>query len=123
MTGILIVDDEPDMRLLVQTVIESDGSGLRIVGQAASGTEAIRCWRDTRPEVILLDNRMPDMSGLEAAEQILAERPDQSIVLFSAYLDDATVRKAAELGIRACLPKSDLSRIPEAMWKHGPGAA
>ena len=119
MPGVLVVDDESDMRLLVEEVINEANEGLTVVGQAASGQEAIDCWRQTGADVILLDQRMPDMTGLEAAERILAEQPAQSIVLFSAYLDHATVRRASELGIRACLPKSDLARIPEALWKYG----
>jgi YesN/AraC family two-component response regulator len=114
--AILVVDDEYDMRLLVQAVIERANEGLRVVGEATSGEEAIECWRNTSPDVILLDQRMPGMTGLETAEQILAEQPDQDIILFSAFLDDHTVRRASELGIRACLPKGDLSRIPEALW-------
>lgn len=119
MPGVLVVDDESDMRLLVREIIDQANEGLKVVGQAASGREAIDVWRENGADVILLDERMPDMSGLETAERILAERPAQNIILFSAYLDNATVRRASELGIRACLPKSDLARIPEALWKYG----
>ena len=118
--GTLIVDDEADMRLLVRAVIEAANEGLRVVGEATTGEEAIERWRETRPSVILLDERLPGLSGLETAERILAEEPDQSIVLFSAYLDAQTVRRASELGIRACLAKTDVSRIPEALWTHAP---
>jgi len=120
-TGVLVVDDESDMRLLVEAVIEQANEGLTVVGIAANGSEAIECWREVSPDVILLDHRMPDMTGLEAAETILAEQPDQRIILYSAFLDDDTHRKASELGIRACVPKGDLSRIPEALWRYGTG--
>ena len=119
MPGILVVDDESDMRLLVQEIIDRANEGLHVVGQAGSGEEAIDVWRETGADIILLDQRMPGMTGLEAAEQILSEQPEQHIILFSAFLDNATVRRASELGIRACLAKSDLSRIPEALWKYG----
>ena len=119
MAGVLVVDDESDMRLLVEAVIERANDGLTVVGNASSGHEAIERWRETEPDVILLDHRMPDMTGLETAEAILAERPDQRIILFSAFLDDDTHRQAEELGIRACLPKGDLSRVPEALWRFG----
>ena len=71
--------------------------------------------------MILLDHQMPDMTGLEAAEQILAEQPEQRIILFSAYLDADTRATAADLGILACLPKTELARIPEALWRFGTG--
>lgn len=115
MPGVLIVDDESDMRLLVQALIEAANEGLRVVGEASSGSEAIQRWRETDPDVILLDQRMPEMTGIETAEAILAEQPDQRIVLFSAYLDETVVHQASKLGIRACLAKNDLSRVPDAM--------
>jgi len=116
-TGVLVVDDETDMRLLVEAVIERANEGLAVVGLAATGSEAIARWREVGPDVILLDHQMPDMSGLEAAELILAEQPDQRIILFSAFLDADIRAKAAELGILACMPKTELSRIPEALWR------
>lgn len=116
--GVLVVDDEPDMRVLVHAVIDTANQGLRVVGEAASGEEAIRRWREIRPDVILLDHRMPGMSGLEAAERILAEEPEQWIILFSAYLDSATIARAEELGIREWLGKDNVAAIPEALWRY-----
>ena len=116
MTTMLIVDDEMDMRMLVRVVIEMFNHGLTIVGEAADGDEAIRVWRDLDgppvPDVIILDNRMPGLSGLEVAEQILAERPEQIIVLYSAFLDDDVRAQAQEVGISTCVSKEDLDRLP-----------
>ena len=119
MPGVLVVDDESDIRVLIEAVIERANEGLTVVGNATNGYEAIERWRETGPDVILLDQQMPEMSGLQAAEAILAEQPDQRIILYTAYLDDDTHRKASELGIRACVPKGDLSHIPEALWRFG----
>ena len=121
MPGVLVVDDEPDMRVLVEAVIERANEGLAVVGVAANGSEAIECWRETNPDVILLDHRMPDMTGLEAAEAILAEQPDQRIILYSAYIDADTTRRATQLGIRACVSKGDLGALPDALWRYGTG--
>jgi YesN/AraC family two-component response regulator len=120
-TGVLVVDDELDIRLLLEAVIRRANEGLTVVGSAATGLDAIEQWRETEPDVIVLDQQMPDMTGLQAAERILAEQPDQRIILFSAYLDGDTLRRASELGIRACLAKTDLPRIPEALWRCGSG--
>jgi CheY-like chemotaxis protein len=117
--GVLVVDDESDMRLLVEAVIERANEGLTVVGLAATGAEAIARWREISPDVILLDQQMPDMTGLEVAAQILLEQPDQRIILFSAFLDAEIRAKALQLGILACLPKTELSRIPEALWRFG----
>jgi CheY-like chemotaxis protein len=116
-TTILIVDDELDMRMLVRVIIDLANRGWSIVGEAADGVEAVQAWRDLNgppvPDVIVLDNRMPELSGLEAAAQILAERPEQHIVLYSAFLDDAVRREAANLGVRHCVTKDELDRLPE----------
>lgn len=115
MTTLLIVDDELDMRMLVRLVIDMSNNGLSIIGEAADGTEALRVWHDfdePEPDVVLLDNRMPGLSGLEVAERILAERPGQLIVLYSAFLDDEVRARAARMGIAFCASKNELDRLP-----------
>lgn len=122
MTRALIVDDEEDMRFLVRTVIEAYNHGLTISGEAENGEQAIEQWREHRPEVVVLDMRMPGLTGLETAERILAESPDQRIVLFSAYLDPETTEEATRLGVDLCLAKSDYTRLPEELWRLAPPA-
>ena len=121
-TRTLIVDDEEDMRFLVRAVIEAANNGLSVSGEAADGEEALERWREHRPEVVVLDQRMPGMSGLEVAERILAEHPEQRIILFSAYLDDETAAEASRLGVELCLTKSEYGRLPEALWRLEPPA-
>ncbi|HEX4868233.1 MAG TPA: response regulator transcription factor [Acidimicrobiales bacterium] len=117
MTTMLIVDDELDMRMLVRLVIEMANDGLKIVGEAADGPEAIQIWRDLDgppvPDVVILDNRMPGLSGMEVAQRILEERPGQIIVLYSAFLDADVRAQAAEVGIRTCVSKHELDRLPD----------
>ncbi len=112
---ILVVDDEPDMRLLARAVLEA--GGISVVAEAANGPEAVDRLRDLDPPpiptVVLLDNRMPGPSGLEVAAQLLAEAPEQLIVLFSAYLDDEDQRVAAEIGVRCCLSKKQVAELPQ----------
>lgn len=116
MTTMLIVDDELDMRILVRLVIEMATNDLTIVGEAADGTEALSVWRDLDgppvPDVVILDNRMPELTGLEVAKQILDERPGQLFVLYSAFLDDTVRARAAELGIAMCVSKHELEELP-----------
>jgi CheY-like chemotaxis protein len=115
-TTLLIVDDEVDMRILVRMVVQAANDGLTIAGEAVDGSDALRVWRDLDgppvPDVIILDNRMPGLSGLEVAEKILAERPEQLIILYSAFLDDNVRAQAARLGISSCASKQDLERLP-----------
>jgi YesN/AraC family two-component response regulator len=112
---VLIVDDERDMRSLLRMLIDEANHGLKVVGEAEDGVGALQQWRQQRPTVIVLDNRMPGMTGLEIAEEILRHEPEQPIVLFTAYADHVTVATAASLGVQ-CLDKTELSRIPASIW-------
>ena len=116
----LIVDDDDDMRFLVRVLIEAANEGLAVAGEARDADEAVTSWREHQPDVIVLDNRMPGRSGLDVAAEILAERPEQSIILFSAHLDTETLRRAEELGVRECLSKDRYREIPAVLWRHGP---
>jgi two-component system chemotaxis response regulator CheY len=116
-TTILIADDDLDMRTLVRMAIELANDGLEVVGEAADGLEALDVWRDLdgppTPDVIILDNRMPGLTGIEVAQKILAERPDQIVVLYTAFLDKAVQAEAAVVGITACVSKDEHHRLPD----------
>jgi CheY-like chemotaxis protein len=122
MISTLIVDDESDVRALVRLVVEAANEGLTVSGEAADGDEALRQWRAAPPAVIILDNRMPGLTGLEVAEQILAETPDQKIILFSAYLDPDTREAARRVGVHRCLDKTQIAKLPEELWALAPPA-
>jgi len=104
----LIVDDEEDMRFLLFVAINNENRGLRVVGEAADGDGALALRRDLDVDVVVLDERMPGRSGLDTAEAMLAEQPDLPIVLFSAFVDAAMARRAEQIGVRACIRKSDV---------------
>ena len=113
---ILIVDDDPDMRDLVKAAIELDGRH-RVVAEAVDGPDALAKYEELDappiPDVVILDNRMPDMTGLEVAERILTKVPSQQIVLFTAFDDAATLQRAAELGVSQVVSKSNFAQLPE----------
>ena len=113
---VLIVDDEEDMRALVRATIEIANDGLMVAGEAADGDTAVNIVREERPEVVVLDQRMPGASGLDTARRILSEHPDQTIVLFSSYLDPDVTRRAERLGVRVCLAKDDIRQLPDIIW-------
>jgi CheY-like chemotaxis protein len=111
--SVLIVDDEADMRFLVRCVVEE--ADWLVAGEASSGEEAVDRWRELRPDVIVLDHRLPGLTGLEAAALILAEDNAQVIVLFSMVMDGALDRAAINLGVRRCLSKNDLPHLMAAL--------
>jgi two-component system, chemotaxis family, chemotaxis protein CheY len=113
--SIFVVDDEPSMRLLARVYLQR--GGFNVVDEAEDGPQALARFEDLNPppipSVVLLDNRMPGLTGLEVAQQMLAHHPSQVIVLFSAHLDDAIQAQAQEIGIAACVSKKDVSRLSE----------
>ena len=113
---VLVVDDEEDMRALMTATITTANEGLAVAGEASDGDEAVALWREERPEIVVIDQRMPGVTGVEAAERILAEEPGQAILLFTAFVDPDVVAAARRVGIRHCLSKSDIRRLPHALW-------
>ena len=114
---VLIVDDEIDMRLLVRVVLESAKHGIEVVGEAVDGLDAFTVFETLSPpaipDVVVLDNRMPGPSGVEVARQMLDAEPEQHIILFSAFFTPELEAEARELGIAACVSKSDFERLPD----------
>ena len=112
--SVFVVDDEPEMRMLARVFLER--GGFNVVDEAGDGPEALVRFHEFNPppipSVVLLDNRMPGLTGLEVAEQMLSQHPDQLIVLFSAHLDDAVQEQARAIGITACVSKMEASKLP-----------
>ena len=114
---VLVVDDQPDLRLLVRMLITAANNGLHCASEVGSGEEAV-AWFDQScgneeqmPTVVVLDQMMPGLTGIETARRILARRPSQRIVLFSAYLDDSLRHLARSVGIKACIDKRDFDLV------------
>ncbi len=110
---VLVVDDEPDMRDLARMLLEIDG--LAVV-EAGDGAEALEQYFAMAPPpvpaVVVLDSRMPGLTGLEVAESMLAKNPAQVIVMFSAYLDRNLEAAARDIGVRECISKVDARHLP-----------
>lgn len=109
----MIVDDQEDVRLLLRLIIQRANDGLKVSGEAAGGTEALARLDDNDPVVIVLDQMMPDMNGLETAVQIRSRRPHQIIILCSAYLDDDVIAQAKAVGVQFCLGKEEVRLLPD----------
>ena len=104
---VLIVDDEPDMRLLLTSLLGLD-QRFEVAGEAADGAEGLQAYERLRPDVVVLDQRMPVMPGIEIARRILADHPDQAIVLLSAYVEESLREEALALGVRRVIGKQEI---------------
>jgi AmiR/NasT family two-component response regulator len=99
---VLIADDEAVIRLGLRTILEEMGH--QVVGMAADGPSAVKLAAKEQPDLAILDIKMPDMDGLEAAEAITAKRRIP-ILMLTAYSDRELVERAAKLAVLAYLVK------------------
>lgn len=102
---ILTVDDHQLLREGIAAVLDGQGD-MTIVGQAGNGHEAIESFRRLRPDVTLMDLRMPDMSGLEAILAIRKEFPQARIIVLTTYAGDAQAAAALKAGASGYLLKN-----------------
>ena len=102
---LLLVDDHPVVRKGTRDLLDTEHD-FQVVGEAASGEEAILRARELAPDVILMDVSMPGMNGIEATKQIKAERPAQNVLVLTSYDDDAYVFALLEAGAAGYLLKN-----------------
>jgi DNA-binding NarL/FixJ family response regulator len=119
----LIVDDEEDLRLLLRLAIERRNEGLVVAGEAAAGDEALLKLDELDPKVVVLDQMMPGMDGLETARRILERRPEQLIVLYSALMDAELEAQATAIGIAGCMRKGKAKELADFVHALADGAA
>lgn len=102
---ILTVDDHPLLREGIAAVLASQ-EDMVVAGQASDGREAVESFRRLRPDITLMDLRMPDMSGLEAIAAIRAEFPGARIIVLTTYAGDAQAAAALKAGAAGYLLKN-----------------
>ncbi|MBB2909949.1 DNA-binding NarL/FixJ family response regulator [Streptosporangium becharense] len=108
MLRVMIVDDHPVVREGLRGMLEAD-PGITVVGEAASGDEAVVRAGDLTPDVILMDLRMPGGDGVSAVSRILVNRPGSRVIVLTTYETDADIVRAVEAGAAGYLLK-DTSR-------------
>ena len=102
---VLSVDDHPLLREGIAAVVNSQ-EDMEIVAQAGSAREALQLFRQHRPDVTLMDLRMPDMSGIDALGAILAEFPDARVVMLTTFEGDVEIQRSLAAGARGYLLKN-----------------
>ena len=114
---VLCVDDYPLVREAIRMMIELQPD-MVLVGEASDGADAIRKFMQHRPDVTLMDLRLPDMSGIEALMAIRAESPAARIIILTTFDGTAEIQRALDAGACAYLLKSIPSKdLAEAIRK------
>jgi DNA-binding NarL/FixJ family response regulator len=101
---ILIVDDHPVTREGLHSALDLE-DGVEVIGEAASGEEAVTSAGDLRPEVVFMDVRMPGMGGIEATRAIKQASPDTKVILFTVDESRASISEAIQAGVSGYLLK------------------
>jgi two-component system, NarL family, invasion response regulator UvrY len=109
MTRILIVEDHDLVRTGLRNILD-DVSGFEVVGEAATGEDAIRKSRDLTPDVILMDVELPGLSGLETTERILKVQPEIRVVVLTAHSEPPLPARLLDIGASGYLTKACDSR-------------
>ncbi|HEX4904587.1 MAG TPA: response regulator [Acidimicrobiales bacterium] len=100
---VMLIDDVDHVRRMLRNMLDLDG--FTVVAEAASGAAAIAEIADADPDVVVIDYSMPDMDGIETARQIRAARPDQVMIMYTAYLQPEVEARAREVGVALVLGK------------------
>jgi DNA-binding NarL/FixJ family response regulator len=104
---IMLVDDSALVRSGIRTVLNAHGADVptTVIGEAATAEAAVSGARQLKPDVVLLDIRLPDGSGLEACRQILKERPETQVLVLTSFSNDNLVYEAVIAGAKGYLMK------------------
>jgi DNA-binding NarL/FixJ family response regulator len=103
--AVLLVDDHALMRLGITSLIRTE-PGLTVCGEASTGAQAIELYRSLRPDIVLMDLRLPDASGAEVTQSIRAEFPEAKVIIISSFAPDEEVYAAISSGARAYVLKT-----------------
>ncbi len=101
---ILLADDHNVVRSGLRTLLEAE-PGFRLVGEAADGLEVLPLVEKLKPDVVVLDIKMPGMNGLDVAQQVTSRVPETNVVMLSMYSDEAYVVQALRNGAAAYVLK------------------
>lgn len=104
---VVIVEDHALVRQGFRRLLE-DSSSITVVGEGGTGLEAVELAAKLQPDVMLLDMAMPELNGIEAAEEIARQWPRIKLVVLSMYSDEAYVRQALRVGVKGYLLKDAL---------------
>lgn len=117
---ILIADDHPVVREGLTSMISRE-QGFEVIAEASDGNEALKKCLELKPDIVLMDLRMPVMDGVEAIRQITALEPDIKFIILTTYSDDEYIFHGIEVGAKAYLlkdaPREELFKAIRAVYR------
>lgn len=118
--SIAMIDDDPFVLESLATILEAGGQ-VKVLATSTNGADALTLYSRLRPQVLLLDIRMPGTSGLTAAEEVLVAFPQANVVFLTTFADDDYLVRALALGARGYLIKQDTAHLPQALFAAAEG--
>ena len=116
---VLVVDDQPPFRAAARAVLNRIAE-FDLVGEAASGEEAVAMTESLQPDLVLMDINMGEMDGIEATRRVTASRPGTMVILVSTYAAEDLPGDARTSGAAAYVHKDELSpRLLRGLWESG----
>ena len=112
--NLIIVDDDTLVCTSLKMILETDPA-IHVTAMGNSGQEAVSLYDAHQPDILLMDIRMEQMNGIDAAEQILAKYPDAKILFLTTFVDDEYIIKALHLGAKGYLLKQDYETLLPAL--------
>ena len=100
---VMLVDDVDHVRRMLRNMLDLDG--FDVVAESASGVDALEAIDEADPDVVVIDYQMPDLDGIEVARRIRERRPEQVMVMYTAFLQPDVEAKAREAGVALVLGK------------------
>ena len=107
MFRVILVDDQPIFRDIIRGVLQRTGR-FQFVGEAEDGAQAVDLYSKVKPDVVIMDVQMPNLSGFEATVRILEENPAAVVILTSMQADAGYAAVAAQAGAKGFVPKRHL---------------
>ena len=115
---VLIIDDDNLVSLSLKTILEASNQ-VEVVGLGSNGKEAIALYNEWKPDVLLMDIRMEEMTGLEAGQEILKQNSEAKILFLATFSDDEYIVKALHMGAKGYILKQNFeSIVPALMAVH-----
>ncbi|NMD37420.1 MAG: response regulator transcription factor [Christensenellaceae bacterium] len=116
---LLIIDDDPLVTNGIKVIIEGEsqkrGKNLEVCGLGKNGREAVNLYKEHKPDIVLMDIRMPEMDGIEAGKAIIQQDKKAKIIFLTTFLEDEYIIDALKIGAKGYILKTDFQSIYPAL--------